>query len=841
MKFNQDLINENDKKELEDRYISLAKGACADESHVVGDEVIIKSKGKQVGKLKLKDVCSSFRQRIDNTYEYLISKMEMENIDLTNDDYYDVIVKHINEEKIGRFMYNYISFVATCQKADTKLKSNNPEYLKLKKNITKKIQELHSKMSKRNIHGILGYAVYNLSHKESSKRCMESMFNEDTTFSIDDTYNLIKEIIPRKEFLEDKELRTDVIIAWPTELIKKLEKIGYIQEDKHETFSPRLIDEYGKDLNYEGKYLSTQSCVTAYLYGLMDLEHLKKNFSFAGVFNIAYLESNKNLDFNSEGAKYVPFLRNDDGKYTYKQHADIIMQILKDVKPKEKYSQGFWNYYMNGILSREQIDQCAEEQWMYIPDICDEYIKNRRMKANNETVEPKKTEFYEDVDYLFDDDEKVFEFFTPDVVVGTLMAYKDNKAVNKFIKQYLVEMYNQKGLNFSEEIYSALLKRMNELGYSTDECIKNIIDMYTDNYIGIDQIKNNELSQEELEELKKQGIENRLLVVDLYNNNLVSQDEVFEKYEEDEVFKMINNGMNPNILVGFYSTKEIVNFILTNKINSSSDLSSLRQGINIEDIKRMYQAERSQDYGKTQVINGLSYDDLNMLVTCGIITKEEADEIDQAYDYNSKIEKLIEQGLIVGDKNGIKVARNEGDGYSVSGNGYGPGKIGELDKLKLLSALDEDAIELELNSDVLKNYSLIIMPNDKIAIMEPTEDGQGASYVMSIKLALEQISNSENLDKEEIVDPLKEYSNRTGIRSIPGMETVNHRENWGYNLKKKMEEIHPNMNELIYSKDDGEQEKNARRAKIEKMQKEIQTKYLQQREKARNVTNVEFE
>ena len=125
--------------------------------------------------------------------------------------------------------------------------------------------------------------------------------------------------------------------------------------------------------------------------------------------------------------------------------------------------------------------------------------------------------------------------------------------------------------------------------------------------------------------------------------------------------------------------------------------------------------------------------------------------------------------------------------------------------------------------------------------MEPTEDGKGASYVMSIKLALEQISNSENIDGEEIVDPLKEYANRTGIRSIPGMETVNHRENWGYNLKKKMEAIHPNMNDLIYSRDKEEQEKNTRRAKIEKMQKEIQTKYLQEREKAKNFNNVEVE
>lgn len=841
MNYSEDIISGNEKKKLNDRYVELARGSCADESRVVGDEVIIKSHGEVKGRLKLRDICSSFRQRIDNSYNWLTS--EMEKFDLSTDDDWEEVIANYYEDKNKdtEFIFNYIAFIVTCEKVDSKLKSNNPEFLKLKKNMMEKSRELHSRISQNNVHQMVAKALFSLLEEEHSRKIMKSLFNEDTTFSLDDGGSLVKQIIPRDEFREDRNLRIEMITAMPTEFVKKLEKMGYITEGEYDNVSPKVIDIYGKDLNYEGKYLSTRSCVAAYMYGLMDLEHLKKNFGLQGLFHPSCLERNNNIDFKTGDTQYMPFLNTEKGKYTIKQHADIIMQILDDVQPDERYSQGFWNYYMNGIFTVEQMEKCAEGGYLYIPEVCEEYIEKHRIANYKNDEEPKEKKFYDEVDFIFDDDEKVYEFFTPKMVVSSLMSYRDEKVVDKFINQYIKEMYKEHGKDFSEEIYKALLDGMEEDKYSTDKRIQNIIDMYTDSYIGIDQIKNHPLSDDELEELRKQGIENRLLVVDLYNNNFVNQDDLYERYEEEEILGMINRGMNPNVLIGYYGTKEIINFVLSNKINNQSDLSMLRPGINIEDIKSMYQAERSKNDDKSQVINGLSYEDLNMLVTCRIITKEEADEIDQAYDYKAKVDKLIEQGLIVGDKDGKKVARNEGDGYSTSGNSYGVGKIGELDKFKLLSALDEDSIELELKSDVLRNYSLIIMPNTRIAIMEPTEDGKGASYVMSIKLALEQISNSENIDGEEIVDPLKEYANRTGIRSIPGMETVNHRENWGYNLKKKMEAIHPNMNDLIYSRDKEEQEKNTRRAKIEKMQKEIQTKYLQEREKAKNFNNVEVE
>ena len=180
----------------------------------------------------------------------------------------------------------------------------------------------------------------------------------------------------------------------------------------------------------------------------------------------------------------------------------------------------------------------------------------------------------------------------------------------------------------------------------------------------------------------------------------------------------------------------------------------------------------------------------------------------------------------MGDINGAKVDRNEGEGTKITNSNYGPGKIDDSDKQSLYLVLDDEYIELTLASDVLKNYNLVIMPKLKIAIMEPNDEGEGASYIMSIKLALDQISNNQINAEEKIEDPLKAYRNRTGIRSIPSMETANHVENWGYNIVKKMKKIHPNIESLMYSKDD-ENQKELHRNNIIKIQQRIFDRYLE--------------
>ena len=58
------------------------------------------------------------------------------------------------------------------------------------------------------------------------------------------------------------------------------------------------------------------------------------------------------------------------------------------------------------------------------------------------------------------------------------------------------------------------------------------------------------------------------------------------------------------------------------------------------------------------------------------------------------------------------------------------------------------------------------------------------------------------------------------------MENANHLESWGYNLVKKMQKIHPNIETLIYSKDQDENAKFSHKTKLKLIQDRIYNEYL---------------
>ena len=590
------------------------------------------------------------------------------------------------------------------------------------------------------------------------------------------------------------------------------------------------------NLNYEARFLHPRSCISAYLCNLMDLTHLKKNFDIVALFDAEHMEAKQSSGMEPDEESYMYFVDNEDNHLTYRDHGDMIMRILREVEPDSCFSLGFWNYYMNGILTKEQVEECCDNGYMNTYEVISAYLDRHKIlsevqleeKSENEEIDPASM-------FIFDDEEKLLQFFTPDIIASAIANGEDGEVLKIFINKYLKKMYEEHNRNLLQEVYDDVLDYFDN---EDDPCfVKStlLISMYESGYIGIEQLNDDRISKQDIEEILDKGLQCKPLVADMYNNDLVDGETILEKYSEDDIFDLISEGMNPSVIQGFYSTRELVSIVVGNKINGLHDLSCLRSDIDIDEIKKMYQPSFDSveaDKSGKKMDSGLSYDDLARLVVYGLITAEEADMIDQDYDYKLKLDQLMDEGLIVGDKNGIRVARNEGDRRFPNTSSYGCGRIDDRDKQRLYLALDDEYVEFELGSDVLKHYKLVIMPKNKIAIMEPDEDGQGASYVMSIKLALDQISNNGSEESEK-VDPLKAYQNRTGIRSIPGMETVNHRENWGYNLQKKMKAIHKNMDQLIYSKDGNDDERVKHKLKIESIQEDIKSKYIRAREKTK--------
>lgn len=878
--------SENDKLEqimgenLESRREKMIKGVCADKSYISGSDIIINGDKNQ--KVRYKDAMYIYSNRIARLHQVIIDNIEKieenTNFSFKTDDLYidDSVNSLISNDEYASFYSVYATFLLTCEKVREKLKSNNPMYNELMQDIKKYKTDIHEKLKDENkfqsVENVLCYACRN------SSTVYNSMLDKNTTFSAENAIYITRSELSQKSY---KDLAADVILLAPTEFIKKLEKSNFFLKDFSVNYYASLLKDCEKDLNYESKYMTTKSKIIAYMYGFIDGEHLKKKFDINSMFDEKYLIQNTDLS-GFDGF----FVEVDGKKLTYKDHAEQMMQILDEVKPEYSCSEGFWNYYMNGILNKEQIKECLKKGYANLDVICEEYLSFlKNGEPENQGKKPIEYENIYDFDFIFNNPERIYQFFDPEMILYAMDDKTELRAqpIHEIFQLKLKNMYKQHNVNYHEEFIENFINNLDLFKEITKEEMKenkqdlnnfddeyqkrmaeHLIALYQNGYIGAKQLKNERLPKDIIEKIEKLKIQDNQQIIELYNNDIISQETILNRFDTDVLFDMVlSQGLNPSVLEDYYSvdesTVEIINNVLKRKqiideIKSDEeldeemlsghwelgDLSRFRYLINIDQVRKMYQSSRN--VGGNDNTNGLDYDDLNYLVSCGLLTEDEADKIDQEYDYKLKIDQLIEQGLIVGDKNGIKVDRNSDDNENSKYlSQYGFGKIDERDKQSLYLALDDEFIELELNSEVLKKYNLVIMPKDKIAIMEPSEEGTGASYVMSIKLALDQISESENAEGEERIDPLKAYQNRTGIRSIPGMEIVNHRETWGFNLEKKMGMIHKNMNELIYLKDSDESKKAEHKLKIEKLQHKIKRNYLDARENIKDNRNKEVE
>lgn len=829
--FNED-FNEKRKKAL--------SSFCSNKASINKDSLIIRENGKIVFNIPIRDLYITLEKRMDFFYNKFIEKIDKlkeQGYDLNEYiDIYNISTAYSGPKLDVGYSY-FTSMILTYQKSRDKLKSNTKAYFDFNKKIASYIEEIKKRINKYDFSIYVHNAVM---MGLIDSKAIESIFNKDTTYSIDEAVSLVKEFAEKDTYNVCRDFECESILIAPTEFLRKLEKIGYIEPKADINYSANTIKGCDKDLNYEERFLSTKSCVSAYYYGLIDLEHLKRNFNVVDLFDKKFLVKTDDLTLvNSEGIN-ISFLDNEDEEIDYKEHGKMLMEIINEVNPETTYSVGFWNYYINDILSIEDMKKLIEEGYIDVKEVLTKFLRTHKLAQElEENNEEKKNENInkpqKEIDYIFDED-KTYKLFDSDIMI----YYYSSKNIEyiqdihrEYIHKYLKKYYQKNGKDISHEFMQSALNVFEECKFSEDLKADMLKRLYDDNIIHACDLKNEKISNSVIELLIEQEKDNNSAIIDLYNNNLIEQDKILEEFDEKKVLDLINEGMNINVIVGFYSSNEIIDMLINEnkdkKITRICDLSFLRNEINIEKIKQMYQPLQinTMELDKSSnIIDKLTYDNLNTLVTYGILTEEEADEIDQEYDYKLKIDMLIENGLIVGDINGAKVDRNEGEGTQIKNSNYGPGKIDDNDKQSLYLALDDEYIELTLASDVLKNYNLVIMPKLKIAIMEPNDEGEGASYIMSIKLALDQISNNQINAEEKKEDPLKAYRNRTGIRSIPSMETANHVENWGYNIVKKMKKIHPNIESLMYSKDD-ENQKELRRNNIRKLQERIFNRYLE--------------
>ncbi len=839
----------------DERIIDAMRSFCTSKASINRESLIIRENGKITQIIPLRDLYITLEKRIELFYENfinIIENLEKQGYGLNEEENEKKLSLENNSTKLNYGYSDFASLILTYQKAVTKLKTNTKAYSNFESNIVSYIEKLRQRMDK---YDFSRYVMHSAIMAIIDPNLMKYVFNDDTTYSVDEAAALTKRFAEKDFFKVDMNFTSEIILISPTEFLRKLEKNGYLEPQRNINYPADMIQECEKDLNYESRFLSTKSCISAYYYGLIDLKHLKKNFNVMSLFNSKFLAKTDKLDLIDDEEKNISFIENKDNKVTYKEHGKMIMEIMDEVEPEETFSIGFWNYYINGILSNDDITKLIEGGYLYVDEILSKFMdrhtlaeelegdnnnKKQDNSINKSKVEKKETFHGEEVEYIFDD-EKTYEIFNPNMLIYCYCDDNTDKIKNiadRYINKYLNKYYKKRGRDVSDEFMKSAYKVFEEHNPSEDEKVRMLIRLYDEGIIRANNLKDERISDSVIQSIFKHEIDNNSAVIDFYNNGLISSDKILGEFDEDKLIDLINEGMDVSVIREFYSIEEVITRIIK-KLKRACDLSFYRDDFSFEKIKKMYQPSYKNETGKgANIIDKLTYDDLETIVTCGILTEEEADEIDQEYDYNSKVNMLIEKGiLVVGNKYGEKPARNSGMETKKKESNYGPGKIDEEDKQLLYLSLGDEYTELTIVSDILKKYKLVIIPKLKIAMMEPSIEGTGASYIMSIKLALDQICNdiASNND-EKVIDPLKAYGNRTGIRSIPGIKVAYHDEEWGYRIKEKMAKIHPNLENLIYVKDT-ESEKIERRKNISEIQEEIRQQYIITRNKKKDISN----
>lgn len=836
----------------EERVIEAMRAFCSSKASISKDKLKIRENGKVVQVVDIRDLYLTLQKRMEQFYDNFISQLD----DLESQGYSLDVQENekrmLSEGSTIELEYGYSNFaslILTYQKSINTLKTNTKMYSDFEKNISSYIEKLRQRMSK---YDFSRYILYSSIMALNDSNAIPYLFDENTTYSVNEAVELMKKFSERDMYMGNSELTAQALLVMPTDFIRKMEKIGYLNPKKNINISADTFKECDKDLNYEARFLSTKACISAYYYGLMDLEHLKKNFDVGYLFDEELLTKLENFDFMNSIKENTGFMSSEDKKMTYRDHGKMIMEIMDEVKPESTFSPGFWNYYINEILTNDDIKKLIEDGYVYPDEILLEFMNRHKLaqelgesnkkQQDNETEHSKEDDKNSnDVEYIFDD-EKMYEIFNADMMV---ICYSNENIDNmkdiadRYISKHLKKYYQRQDKDMSDEFMKSAYKVFEKYECSEDEKAKILMRLYDSKIIHANNLKDREDLNSIIESIIEAERDNDLAIIDFYNNGLISQESILEAYDKDKIIDFINEGINLSIINEFYSIEEVISeMIVSKKLTRICDLSFLRDDTTINRIKKMYQPSYKTDGEEVEnIIDRLTYDDLGTLVTYGIITEKEADEIDQEYDYNFKINMLIEKGiLVVGDKYGEKPDRNHEGSSRKTDSNYGPGKIDEEDKQLLYLSLCGEYSELAIESDVLNKYKLVIMPKLKIAMMEPTMQGNGASYIMSIKFALDQICKDAIKDDDEKVDPLKVYGNRTGIRSIPGIKVAYHDEQWGHRIKGKMAEIHSNLEELIYSEDTEEERKN-RQKDINEMQEVIRKQYLNARHKTRNISN----
>lgn len=475
------------------------------------------------------------------------------------------------------------------------------------------------------------------------------------------------------------------------------------------------------------------------------------------------------------------------------------MKVLTKGKNGRLYSSAdtasIWKLYEQDAFDASDVIALNDSRYMHINTVINNYYEQQKHKIRAELDMSSKVS-----------DGKLYSFFTPSIVWQQLKNDLSD-AERTFYCNDLKKIYADNQRNIELNILDLIRAehKDDEVLYE-NECMR----LYKEGFFSADTLSKANVSEKNcVKYYDKFGCKDDTLI-DFYNNGLVSQDTVYEILGDNfdtKVVDLINSGMEASVIQGLYSTLELIKKARYGVI-SFENLAVIK-----DDIKTgIGQGKNEKTLMDMYMNDELSYTELYSLAEAGIISKAEADTIDDEYNEKKGLEELIGKGLkgrsvdyLYGVHSYDGLTMNNGKKDKSSGKVKSLAPIG-IDRdliISLYKRLGVSQIK-QIDSEkcpVFEGYSLIPIPSMKVCVLEGLDGTR--TYIAPIKIILEQINNpGSELDLVGNATSRNQFN-----RNKKYIESVNHTKNWGKNLIKKISRVGhtlttTDVNRLIKSNED---------------------------------------
>lgn len=551
----------------------------------------------------------------------------------------------------------------------------------------------------------------------------------------------------------------------------------------------QIIEAFFKTKNKELlKYMDKNDIVILYNNGLIDLESLKRYADLKSIL-ISGIEKNEKMKILISGKKSRIFSNTE---------TTLI-----------------WEFFEKDYFSLEDIKALEKAGYINIGTVIKNYQEDRKRKiAAALGVIPAIT------------DEKIHSFFTPDIVLRELGAgVKDDKS--RFYNEDLKSIYAK----FEDNLEESVLDIINDEN-KNDKKKSNAIylSLYSDGFFSAETLSKSEISKEVAIKYCNENNCDAQILIEFFNNGILLQDEVYELCGDDfdrKVLELISKGMNPTIISGLYSTRELIEMVQAGNLD-------FRHLIELKsDIVTGLDKTKKDKTTLLEMYSGdiLSYAELYDLADAGVISMEDANNIEEKYNLRKDIEKLGEFGLVnvpIDDVCSEKATAKTGAIVSIVNKGksrstssresIGIDRNPIFNFYKALGATKVIKVDPEKCPLFKDEYSLIIMEDKRIGFLESSN---GRTYMLPLKIICEQRNNFGG--ELDIIGNSRSRSQFNQQKEY--VRSTNHTRNWAINVLDKIAQLVPNA----MSKDDVKEFKKTNSDLIE----EIQMSYDDRKEQRR--------